>query len=343
MGSVCRVDSESGGHCNQAAPAANSAPHGGTLSSAAPDASRYNTRMIAQPAVPAPAPDPAALASSDDPAHRIDAARLAGLLTAATRGWSIDIVDTTGSTNADLMAVLKGSRAPAAPQVRAAYAQTAGRGRRGRAWLARPGDALLFSVAYVLPRSPAGLAGLSLALGTAIVAGLRAAPLDDPRRLALKWPNDVLLDGAKLAGILLEIAWTTPASSAVVIGIGINLHGAQALAAQLDTLDAASARRNTPAALDCALPQLAMTDIFAHVLNALGEALARFDRHGFVPFRAAWDADHAFAGQQVVLLEHDLEIAHGAALGVDAEGQLLIDSPAGIRAIASGDVSLRRA
>jgi BirA family biotin operon repressor/biotin-[acetyl-CoA-carboxylase] ligase len=303
-----------------------------------------------------PAPTPTSVASGSSSSicptpRRIDAPRLADLLGEITRDWSIEIVETTGSTNADLMASLKAARALASPlagpqavqQVRAAYAQTAGRGRRGRPWLASAGDALLFSVAYTLPCPAAGLAGLSLAVGTAIVAGLRRLPLDDPRRLSLKWPNDVLLDGAKLAGVLLETGWTTPSASAVVIGIGINLHGAQALAAQLDALDSAPTRRNAPTALVCALPQLDMTEVFANVLNALGESLERFSTQGFAPFRQVWTADHAFAGQQVTLLEHDVEIAHGAALGVDARGQLLIDSPDGVRAIASGDVSLRLA
>jgi BirA family biotin operon repressor/biotin-[acetyl-CoA-carboxylase] ligase len=309
-----------------------------------------------------------------DPSRRLDPVRLAALLEGAARDWSIEIVEETGSTNADLVSRVKdasrqadgsgpgtGHPAPALlPIVRLAYGQTAGRGRRGRPWLATPGDALLFSLAYPLARPLSGLAGLSLAVGTAIVGGLRALPLDGARRLALKWPNDVLLDGAKLAGILIETAPSTGASSAtaasvVVIGIGINLHGAAGLAKRLDGLaagphsahspHAAPLAAARPASLSQALPAVVMTDVFAQVLNALGTALARFNAAGFGPFRDAWMADHAYAGLAVSLVEQDgaqlRTVAEGLARGVDSSGCLLIEGARGVQAVASGDVSLR--
>ena len=124
------------------------------------------------------------------------------------------------------------------PIVRVAYLQTAGRGRRGRPWYAEPGNALLFSVACVLPRPLEGLAGLSLAVGVALVDGLRSLPVAGPGQIALKWPNDVLLEGDKLAGILIETAWSTDDASAVVIGIGTNVKGADELAAKVGALNA---------------------------------------------------------------------------------------------------------
>src|SRR6202158_2396347 len=129
---------------------------------------------------------------------RIGRARAAERFVAAVRDWTIEIVDETGSTNADLMARLRNLRRDAAPQrppvVRIAYLQTAGRGRRGRPWDAEPGNALMVSLGCVLPRPLEGLAGLSLAVGTALVEGLRTLPLANPESVALKWPNDVLLD-----------------------------------------------------------------------------------------------------------------------------------------------------
>jgi BirA family transcriptional regulator, biotin operon repressor / biotin---[acetyl-CoA-carboxylase] ligase len=201
-----------------------------------------------------------------DAAWRIDRERLLSLIARPVRDWPIDIVDETGSTNADLMAKLKdmprtapASAASISPFVRVAYLQTAGRGRRGRAWIAQPGNALLFSTACVLPRPPEGLAGLSLAVGTGVLEALNQLPLSASARLALKWPNDILLDDGKLAGILIETAWHTAKASAVVIGIGINLKGATELAAQLDhdhSRDAAQgpAPGNVPASLSRAWP-----------------------------------------------------------------------------------------
>jgi BirA family biotin operon repressor/biotin-[acetyl-CoA-carboxylase] ligase len=281
---------------------------------------------------------------------RIDRERAVALFGAHAHDWPIEIVEETGSTNADLMARVKGlpRRADALPRpiVRVAYLQTAGRGRRGRTWYAEPGNALLFSVACVLPRPLAGLAGLSLAVGVALVDGLRALPVDGPGQIALKWPNDVLLEGDKLAGILIETAWSTASASAVVIGIGTNVKGADALAARVAELNAgtpAQVRGTEPTALSRAWPNANLTDTLAAELNALEPMLKRFGAEGFAPFQRRWNACHAYAGREVVLIEQGVELARGIAAGVDEQGQLLLDTAAGREAIATGDVSLRLA
>jgi BirA family biotin operon repressor/biotin-[acetyl-CoA-carboxylase] ligase len=286
-----------------------------------------------------------------DAAWRIDRERLEALLARPVRGWPVDIVDETGSTNADLMAQMKElpRERPSptlAPLVRVAYSQTAGRGRRGRPWVAQPGNALLFSVACVLPRPIEGLAGLSLAIGTGVIDALGQLPLSASARLALKWPNDVLIDDGKLAGILIETAWNTPQATAVVIGIGINLHGAAELAAQVDEANRLGsgnlpAPGNLPASLSRAWPNANLTDTLAALLNALDATLTRFAAEGFRPFRQPWLAAHAYAGREVVLLEQGVEVARGVAAGVDDQGQLQIDTPEGLRTAATGDVSLR--
>jgi len=293
-------------------------------------ATRYNTGMTAP---------------SHAPERRIDRTQLSARLTPATQSWSIEIVETTGSTNTDLNERLRASRVLDEPLVRVAYLQSAGRGRRGRQWVAQAGDALMFSLAYSIQRPVAELAGLSLAVGTAIMAGLRSLeqqPASEPAQFALKWPNDILLDGAKLGGVLIETAWSNASNSAVVIGIGLNLHGAQALTEQLEALAAPGLPTHAIAALDQAFEEPDMTATLAALLNALAEMLARFEKQGFAPFRAAWLADHAYAGQTVVLLENGQEIARGIAESVDAQGLLQIKSADGtLHACAVGDVSLR--
>ena len=287
--------------------------------------------------------------SADD--WRIDRARAVALFGAHAQDWPIEIVEETGSTNADLMATVKALPrkvgALARPIVRVAYLQTAGRGRRGRTWYAEPGNALLFSVACVLPRPLEGLAGLSLAVGVALVDGLRSLPLGPAAgQIALKWPNDVLFEGDKLAGILIETAWSTDDASAVVIGIGTNVKGADALAAKVGALNAnvpAQARGAAPTALSRALPTANLTDTLAAELNALEPALQRFAADGFAPFRQRWNGCHAYAGRDVVLIEQGKEIARGVAAGVDESGQLLLDTASGRETIATGDVSLRLA
>lgn len=291
-------------------------------------------------------PSPSPAGSADD--WRIDRDRAVTLFGPAALDWPLEIVEETGSTNADLMARLKAlprdAGALARPIVRVAYLQTAGRGRRGRPWYAEPGNALLFSIACVIPRPLEGLAGLSLAIGVALVDGLRSLPVAGPGQIALKWPNDVLLEGDKLAGILIETAWSTEDASAVVIGIGTNVKGADELAAKVSELNAgapAQVRGAVPTALSRALPNANLTDTLAAELNALEPALQRFAANGFAPFQARWNACHAYAGREVVLIEQGVEVARGVATGVDERGQLLLDTSTGRRTIATGDVSLR--
>ncbi|WP_321946830.1 biotin--[acetyl-CoA-carboxylase] ligase [Paraburkholderia sp. J10-1] len=283
---------------------------------------------------------------------RIDRNRAITLFGPAAHDWPIEIVEETGSTNADLMARLKAlpqkRDALARPIVRVAYLQTAGRGRRGRTWVAQPGDALLFSIGCVLPRPIEGLAGLSLAIGSALVDGLRTLPVTAPGQIALKWPNDVLLEGDKLVGILVETAWTTADATAVVIGIGTNVRGEDALAAKVEALNAAGGSAavvpgTTPTALSRAWPNANLTDTLAAELNALEAALQRFGAAGFAPFQARWNACHAYAGREVAIYEQGQELLRGTAAGVDESGQLLVDTPNGRETVTTGDVSLRLA
>ncbi|WP_233861989.1 biotin--[acetyl-CoA-carboxylase] ligase [Paraburkholderia adhaesiva] len=280
---------------------------------------------------------------------RIDRDHAVTLFGPAAHDWPIEIVEETGSTNADLMTRMKAlpqrRDALARPIVRVAYLQTAGRGRRGRSWVAQPGDALLFSIACVLPRPIDGLAGLSLAIGSALVDGLRTLPVAAPGQIALKWPNDVLLEGDKLVGILIETAWSTPDATAVVIGIGTNVRGADELAAKIDALNTGAAAPSvpgtTPTALSRAWPNANLTDTLAAELNALDGALQRFGQSGFAAFQARWNACHAYAGREVVLFEQGKELMRGIAVGVDERGQLLVDTAQGRETVTTGDVSLR--
>ncbi len=205
----------------------------------------------------------------------------------------------------------------------------------------------MFSVAYPLARPLQALGGLSLAVGTAILAGLRTLAPAEAARFALKWPNDILLDRAKLGGILIETAASTASDCTLVIGVGINLRGAQALA---DRLDNVAGVAGVPATRVAALDQMgaassmnaSMNDTLAAVLNALAPALARFEQAGFAAFRESWQADHAYAGEVVSLIENGVELACGIADSVDESGQLLISRSDGtIHVCAVGDVSLR--
>jgi BirA family biotin operon repressor/biotin-[acetyl-CoA-carboxylase] ligase len=149
----------------------------------------------------------------------LDAAALRAALLRPGGLWrEISVVAQTGSTNQDLLAAA-GRGAPEGC-VLAAEAQTAGRGRLGRGWVSVPGAALTFSVLLRPVAVPAAAKGwIPLLTGVAVASALRAVTGVDAR---LKWPNDVLVNGAKLAGILAE-----QAGDAVVVGTGVNIGAGQ--------------------------------------------------------------------------------------------------------------------
>jgi len=144
-----------------------------------------------------------------------------GMLRADALGgfWTaVDVVASTGSTNADLLARAIASPGPPEGQVLAAEEQTAGRGRLGRSWSSVPGASLTFSVLLRPAPVPPGRRGwLPLLAGVAVVSAVRTVA---GVAAVLKWPNDVLVGERKLAGILAE---QSPDGSAVVIGIGLNV------------------------------------------------------------------------------------------------------------------------
>ena len=251
----------------------------------------------------------------------MNAAAIAALSRAAV---DVEVVAETGSTNADLMA--RAAQLPR-PTLLIAEHQTAGRGRAGRSWLSAPGDSLTFSLAWKFAGSPQRLLGLPLAVGVALAEALAA--LDVP--VQLKWPNDLLKDGDKLAGILIETQGSPDGGTWTVIGVGLNLLMPDQLEARIGRAVAAA-------------PWLARMDrdaLMAALLGALAAAMDQFDAAGFSAFRARWDALHAWRGQPVTVIDNGAALQQGVAAGVDDSGRLLLDTGAGRIAVLAGDVSLR--
>lgn len=239
---------------------------------------------------------------------------------------AIEAVEQTGSTNADLLARIG---ALAQPTLLVARTQTAGRGRAGRTWLSAPDASLTFSLAWPFERPLAALAGLPLAVGVALADGLAAMNV----AAQLKWPNDILIDGAKLAGVLIEAMpdGTQRERTWAVIGIGINLALPEQLARQI----------NRAAAHAPALARQDRHALLATLMNHLAQALQRFEREGLAPFVARWNALDAYGGQAVAITEHGAVLREGVARGIDAAGCLLLDTADGPAKILAGDVSLR--
>ena len=231
--------------------------------------------------------------------------------------------ETVGSTNDEAKRLAQGGAESGT--IVCAGTQTAGRGRRGREWVSPPGN-LYLSIVW-RPECPLGHAAQ---LG--FVASLALAEAVDPAipawlALRLKWPNDLLLGGRKLAGILLE-SETASGSIAdfVVIGIGVNLASAP---------DGAETPATSLAGEG--LPPVAPETVLASLAERFGEWAGRWRRDGFAPVRAGWLARASGVGEAVrVRLERTT--LHGRFADLDESGALLLDQESGRRRIAAGDV-----
>lgn len=207
--------------------------------------------------------------------------------------------------------------------------QTAGRGRRGREWLMPEGN---FAATYIFrPPVAAPTAALySFVAALALEAGL-AQVIGPQARLAIKWPNDVLLNGGKVAGILLESVGTGPQVSHLAIGIGVNLAAAPpASAVEPGAVAPVSVLSETGLAIDPAefMPPLAIA--FEHYHR-------QFANLGFAPIRSAWLARAARLGERVVA-RTGRETHEGIFETIDDTGALILRSPQGSRAIAAADI-----
>jgi len=218
-------------------------------------------------------------------------------------------------------------------QVVVANQQTAGRGQRGRRWVAAPGDALLCSIAWQFERDWP-LDGLSLAVGVMVAEALADAA---PSRLSLKWPNDLLVDGThKLGGILIETVPSQNRTRTAVIGLGINLRTPRSTDLGVDALPAIG--------LDaCIDAQVGRDDLLNRLLATFAAGLPIFAGQGFAPFRARWWRLRAFAADQVVARLPDGSCNAGRVVDVTDRGALVIESADGLHTLVSGEVSLRAA
>lgn len=242
--------------------------------------------------------------------------------------FDVDVLDECDSTNTLLLS--RAEAGAAAGSVVAARHQTAGRGRRGRSWLSEPGDSLTFSLLWRMPGNES-LSGLSLATGLAIAKSLESFGAGD---IMLKWPNDVLANGRKLAGVLIEVvAGTRPA--AVVIGVGINLRLPKAMPDNI--------RQAATALADSLMHGADPNALLASMLAELHNVLQRFGEHGFAGLHSEWSARHAFQGQAVRLFSDFSPPLDACCRGVDSDGALLLETAAGMQRIISGEVSLRKA
>ena len=257
----------------------------------------------------------------------LDRAAVAAALGGLAAAFSVEVLPECDSTNSRLLAdpPPDDGRIP----VLAADRQTAGRGRRGRVWQSWPGAGLTFSVLWRFAPGAPLPGGLSLVVGLAVARALEELGVEG---VQLKWPNDVLVNGHKIAGILIELVSGRGQPLAAVIGVGINLRlpPEAAIESPLGVTDLARCLDATPPA----------SRLLGLVLAQLHHFLGICAAAGFEGLRGAWQQRNAFAELPVRILG-EVEPLAGICAGVDADGALLLQTPDGLRRVLSGDVSLR--
>lgn len=261
-----------------------------------------------------------------------DARRLESSLAETTAAVvdSVHVFATISSTNT----WLSGQPAPLAGRCRVALAehQDEGRGRLGRTWLSEPGASLCLSAAFTLRRQSADLSGLTLALAIAVVTVLERMGAD---RVQIKWPNDLVLNGGKLGGILTELRKSDSATTTVVVGLGLNLANAPSLAQGMDGSWAAR-----PATLaEVVAEPVDSVELAAAILDAWVMTMAEFDRHGFAPFKEAWSRHDYLLGKTVTYEDGRAE-QRGRAAGVATDGALLVERQGSQVRIVAGEIRI---
>lgn len=270
------------------------------------------------------------------PLDLLSADEIRSSLAAATRALlrRLDVHDEVDSTNSRLLAV---TDLPAG-RFDACFAefQSAGRGRRGRNWLAPFGSGLCLSYAWLFREPPAELSSLSLAVGVAAVRALRACGVDG---VGLKWPNDLLSGDRKLGGILCELRAEAAGPAYVVVGLGLNV--ALPAAAQSRIAEASAAVGGlAPASLADRGPAPSRSRLATALLDALTAMVGDFEANGFAPFHDEWTRADALAGRAVRVLAQRAERA-GIARGIAPDGALLVEIDGRPERVTSGEVSLR--
>jgi BirA family biotin operon repressor/biotin-[acetyl-CoA-carboxylase] ligase len=248
----------------------------------------------------------------------------------ATRLAKLELHTELDSTNRRLLAA-----PPPAGELDVCIAefQTQGRGRRGRRWDAPLGSGICLSVGWQFAGMPAEPAALTLAVGVAVrrvlkrVAGVA---------ISLKWPNDLVFDGRKLGGILLELKGEAHGGAHVVVGVGFNVALPAALLSSLSDWPRGAIDLKT--ALGVQPPPRAV--LAGALVNELAALLADYPAQGFAAYRSEWRSADFLRGRSV-RLEEPTGRVNGTALGIDADGALLVETESGRRRVVAGDVSVR--
>ncbi|MDQ7985278.1 bifunctional biotin--[acetyl-CoA-carboxylase] ligase/biotin operon repressor BirA [Pseudomonas sp. G34] len=246
----------------------------------------------------------------------------------ASSTYPITLLQQVDSTNAQAMRHLASGAVP--PFLVIAEQQTAGRGRRGRSWASPFGENLYYSLVLRVSGGMRQLEGLSLVVGLALLQALRDAGAADA---GLKWPNDLLVGGRKIAGILLELSGDPADVCHVVIGIGVNIN--MRVTPQGEVID------QPWTSLRQVLGEQVDRNVFVAGLNRQLERYLQLHQvQGFAALREQWEANHLWQGR-VVVLAAGAQTIQGRVLGVDDTGALRLQIDGQEKVFSGGELSLR--
>lgn len=259
--------------------------------------------------------------------HLIDSQYLSdNMLSRAKLFSNIKVLPTVDSTSTYLTQWWK--EEPGYGRICISEHQAAGRGRKGRKWVSPFGANLYFSLGLNLPMGLSALGGLSLAIGIGLTKLLNS---HTNKKISLKWPNDILVDGEKLAGILVEASGDSTDNSFLNIGIGINWD----MQSDGETID--QPWTNLKSIVD---QQIGRNEILSLILLEIDKLLVQYIESGFDGFRDDWPQQSAFY-QKPILIHTRSGLVSGVEIGVDKSGAIIIKTKEGEKSFYSGEVSLR--
>ena len=245
-------------------------------------------------------------------------------LSAQTKEWmnKLEITPCTSSTNTDLLE--RASNESIDGHILAAEVQLAGRGRRGRGWVSPFGHNIMVSLGAVIDQPPMRIGSISLAIGVGLARAIEAVGVPDAK---LKWPNDVLIEGKKVAGILVEMVYATQPVS-LVIGMGINVHAAPG--EEITGSYLATKLSDHTSGID-------RNVVLVHVLDEIARSIAEFDANPRKSFGEEWEKRDFLVGKQIAVTETDDEF-DGLAQGIDSSGAYLVKTETGVKRVIGGTV-----
>jgi len=215
--------------------------------------------------------------------------------------------------------------------VAAAEIQLKGRGRENRKWHGGTlGNTLTFSILWRFRNGVSVLSGLSLLIGIVLVRVLRSFSNSN---IYLKWPNDILHDTSKLAGILVELRGKMDGPAFAVIGIGINFHLPSSIKSHI--------QQKVTDLLQCTGQVHDRNEIFGALLVQLYTVLADFEKYGFSYFKDEWISYHAYQGKNVTLLFPNKQSVFGVVDDVNDDGSICLITPNGKQSYCTGNISMR--